>query len=114
MDNLQEQEQTKKYNFFKGLERLAILTRDFGMPIIAFSAGIYFLFIIVHDSELAPIYKLCIGLFLVFAGLGSQLYLFSRENPKEKSINKSEEQTNQILDLLRDVIFKKDNEKSPE
>ena len=59
--------------FLRFVAELAALTRDFGMPIIAFATGIYIVVVQVGVSNMEATYKALIGILLVLLGLLAQV-----------------------------------------
>lgn len=102
------------------LEKVAILVRDFGMPVIMFGMGLYvFGIVLTADQNLSPYYKVGIGLFLTAGGLLSQLWLHARQNPRSASPktrdedvrmeheNALERQLERITKLLAQTMIRK-------
>ena len=62
------------------LREIAHLTRDVGMPIAAFSAGIVLLF---NGASSIPDVAVAVG--LIVLGLLTQMWVYARENPAKRS-----------------------------
>lgn len=75
---------------------LAILVRDFGMPVIAFSAGIYLLLVV---GTATPEYAAIIAGSLVAVGLLSQIWFYAREHPR-----RANEDVTRQLDRMTDMV----------
>jgi len=107
-------------NIIYFLEKVAILVRDFGMPVIMFGMGLYvFGWVFTVDQIVSTVQKLAIGFFLTAGGLLSQLWLEarkSRRNVKVKTKDKErglaqsttlEQQLERITKLLADVVLER-------
>ena len=73
------------------LREVAHLTRDVGMPIAVFSAGIVLLLFIGTETLADRI----VAVGLVLLGLLSQMWIYARENPVKRS--------DQIITHLREI-----------
>lgn len=74
------------------------IIRDYGMPTVAFGAGIYS-FVAIINENLATELKIVAAITMTSLGLFSQLWLFARSNPKVQS-----DEVRQQLSRMTDIV----------
>ena len=93
---------------YEGLKNVAILIRDFGMPVMSTATGIVvFVASLFHTSHITD-KQLLIGFSLVFLGFISHFYAYTREKPRAPRENGKDIQTQQFIDLIKEIIEKKE------
>lgn len=92
--------------FMSVFEDLLRIIRDYGIPTAAFGAGIFGFFLLLYQTDLDVVYKLALSGILAVVGIMSQLWVFSRENPRIHSdeytrlVEKMIDQNMKYVDLL--------------
>ena len=72
--------------FFYVIRGVGVLVREFGMPVVAFGAGIGVVIILLqYDGPHAIKYKIAVGLILVVIGLFTQIVIHFHDNPRDIS-----------------------------
>ncbi len=72
--------------FFYVIRGIGVLVREFGMPVVAFGAGIGVVIILLqYDGQHAIEYKIAVGLILVVIGLLAQIVIHFHDNPRDIS-----------------------------
>jgi hypothetical protein len=70
--------------FFIFTRGIGLLVKEFGMPVVAFAAGIAVLIILIYyKGDKAIEYKIVVGLILVVVGLCAQIFIHCHDNPRE-------------------------------
>jgi hypothetical protein len=80
-DKMSETEKSYSNAFTRSFEELLRIIRDYGLPTAAFGAGIYG-FLLILNVNVATELKAVLAAVLSIVGLGTQMWIFSRENPR--------------------------------
>lgn len=107
--DLQKRSSGASSTFLEGLRYTLEMIRDFGMPTVAFGAGIY-AFILVLKVPMAVELQTAVALALTLLGLLAWLWIYSRENPKVQS-DEVREQLRRMTALVEHLVEMKIKEK---
>jgi hypothetical protein len=99
--------------FFSSFRSFMEIIRDYGMPTVTFGTGIY-AFILLLQTGVNPLVKAGVALALTLAGLLSQLWVYSRENPRIQNhevTDQLQRMTTLVEYILRDRGNKSDSDR---
>lgn len=92
-------------SFMRGFENFLKIVRDYGMSTVLFGAGIY-AFLMVINADVSNENNLIIASVLTVLGLFSQLWIYSRENPRQHN-NEISDQLERMTKIVEKIIVNK-------